>query len=147
MKRFVAFALVLILAFTMTAGAFAETKYFRFAKLNKTGKAYQAETATKAGGSKYSTKFYVTCLKSVVINDTKYTSNLTSGDKVEFRVFDSGKNMVTSENGYAVCTVYDKTAKGSYSGSPAAGESYYIAARMHKDSATTNSGSKGWCDL
>lgn len=52
MKRFAAITMVLILTFAMFTSAVAETKGFRFAKLNRSGAAYE-ETAIKAGGSKY----------------------------------------------------------------------------------------------
>ena len=52
MKRFAAITMVLILSFAMFTSAVAETKGFRFAKLNRSGAAYE-ETAIKAGGSKY----------------------------------------------------------------------------------------------
>lgn len=138
MKRFVAIVMVFALAFAISASAIAETKYFQFAKLSSSGTVYQTETAIKAGGSKYSADFYVTCLKSAVINGTTYTSNLTGGDMVEFRVFDSNRNMITREDSYAVCTYYGQTAKGDYKGNPPAGEAYYLAGRMHKNSASTN---------
>ena len=135
MKRFAAIAMVLILTFAMFTSAVAETKGFRFAKLNRSGAAYE-ETAIKAGGSKYSADFYVTCLQSIKIGTTTYRSNLVAGDIVEFRVFDSNRNMITRD--LAVCTYYGQTSKGYYQGNPESGEAYYLAARMAKQSVSTD---------
>ncbi len=136
MKRFAAITMVLILSFAMFTSAVAETKGFHFAKLNRTGAAYQEETATKAGGSKYSADFYVTCLQSIKIGTTTYRSNLVAGDVVEFRVFDSNRNMITRD--FAVCTYYGQTSKGYYEGNPPANAPYYLAARMAPNSLSSD---------
>ena len=137
MKRTFTFTLVLILTFLIAASAVAETKPFAFYQLSNGGGAYMV-TATKAGGSAYSATFYVTCTRSVAIDGVTYYSNLEGGDKVEFQVFNANQTLVTDTTRRPVCTLYDKTEMGYYTYAVPANAQYYIAGRMHTDSAHPN---------
>lgn len=136
MKRFFALTLVFILTAALMTGAMAETSKFVFVALNKTGEGYPTSAVKSA--SKYEPLFYVTCLKSVKISGTTYTSDLVGGDKVEFRVFNANKINVTKDNHFATCVVYNKPETGDYEFNVPAGVPYYLAGRICKDSAHTN---------
>lgn len=137
MKRTFTFTLVLILTFLIAASAVADTKEFAFFALNKNGEAFM-ETATKAGGSSYSTTFYVTCMRRVSFGGKTYSSDLEGGDMVEFQVFNANQTLVTDTSRRPVCTLYDKTEMGYYTYAVPSNAQYYLAGRMHANSAHNN---------
>ena len=136
MKKLICLSLVLICVLGATISTAAETRPFKFVGLSN-GVLYSLNYAQKAGGSQYESRAYFTVLKSVVLlNGTTATSDLVSGDKIDFR-------SITQDYEYAskmaTATKYGVTVKAAYlAGKDAPGNYYYLGARTNPQSAHTS---------